>query len=74
MRKPRSTNDAERERSARRRAAKKAAGKCEMCPSRLDGESAQLCKSCLAARRAYLTQLRGYRSTRRSRLKRMEAA
>jgi hypothetical protein len=72
MRKPRSINDAEREKSATRRARAQAAGRCQMCPSHLNGQSVQLCRACLDRRRAYLARLRGYRVTRQSRLKRLE--
>lgn len=73
-RKPRSTNDAERERSARRRAAAQCSGRCVGCPSALDGPSRQHCRKCLDRRRAYLARLRGYQSHRVSRLRRLEAA
>jgi len=74
MRRPRSINDAEREKSARRRAAAQRKGQCQGCPSRLDGPSRQHCRACLAHRRAYLARLRGYRTSRVSRLKRLEAS
>ncbi len=66
-------NDAERERSARRRDAKKDAARCEGCPSALNGWSRQFCRACLNKRRDYLARHRGYQSTRISKLKRLEA-
>jgi hypothetical protein len=74
MRRPRSVNDAERERSARRRDAKFDRGECAGCPAPLDGWSRQFCRACLDRRRGYLARIRGYQRSRVSRMKRLEAA